>query len=487
VKIFTKTFLYTLVILVLIALTAHGIIYILMPKAYTRQKEDELTRYTNQLVEQLENSKQEDIRKLMSQYADSLQANLQIQIGEDAYSMVTWNQGIMMEDLGSATDKKAGDQANIYVKVVGGEKDQESEDESASGSYTFTGLLSDEAASESKTLQISRNFIMEGQSGKLESRVTLAPVDEAVDVIISLVPISLLICLVMAVLFSLFYAGVITRPIKAISSETQKMTDLDGDAKCYVDTKDEIGMLAGNVNDLYQNLLNTIHSLELELNKVSTAERTKTEFLQAASHELKTPVTALSLMLENMILKIGKYKDYDHWLVKCKEQVDCLSEMLHELLMASQLEESAEEAETISIEVLSKSILEPYLLIARAKGLVLDLDWSQDFMITCPIKKLEKALSNVFFNAVKYTPPGGNISIYCNSGNLYIENECRPIPDDQLSRIYEPFYRPDVSRSRDTGGNGLGLFITDKILRKLDIDYSFKPMADKGMRFILFF
>lgn len=96
---------------------------------------------------------------------------------------------------------------------------------------------------------------------------------------------------------------------------------LDRLASCSVHSQDEIGLLAQNVNDLYSNLLSTIEHLEREKDRVSEMERARVDFMRAASHELKTPVTALNATLENMILGVGKYQDYDARLPECKEMV----------------------------------------------------------------------------------------------------------------------------------------------------------------------
>lgn len=67
-----------------------------------------------------------------------------------------------------------------------------------------------------------------------------------------------------------------------------------------------------------------------------------------------------------------------------------------------------------------------------------------------------------------------------------IENECTPIADSEIRRLFEPFYRPDLSRSRENGGNGLGLYIVDTLLSSMDISYSFVPMmSPPGMRFTI--
>ena len=497
-KIFTKTFLYTLGLLLLVALLANGLIYTLMPKIYTDQKQEELTKMTNQFVQQLEVARREEIVDLMSQHASSFQTNLIVNIGNDYYSLLTWNGGVIFENNadsyeGSATTDQieaGSDQAfDTTVTIISdGNVQFPGNNMINSDSQTVTDIISSETAKGLKTIETRRNFTMEGRLGTVTAIVTLAPVDEAVEVIVSLLPISILMCVIVAVFFSLLYARAITRPIRAISEETQHMTAMEREARCRIDTKDEIGTLALNVNTLYKNLLTTIESLEIELEKVSKAERAKTDFLRAASHELKTPVTAVSVIMDNMILKVGKYKNHEDYLPKCKELVDQLSAMLREILTASHLEDTIEGPVTKSIETLCDEILEPYILIARAKGLILYIDWSAAFLVTVPPKLLSKALSNIFSNAVKYTRSGGKLSIYCREHSLFVENECVPLPEEQLSRLAEPFYRPDESRNRDTGGNGLGLYIADSVLHLIGLDYSLKPMTSPdGMRFIVNF
>lgn len=504
-KIFTKTFLYTLALLVLIALLASGLIYTLLPKAYTDQKSKDLMQQTDQLVDQLEKAKRSEVTDLMAEYAGNLQANLTIDIGSDSYTMLTWNGGVITQvdesdalEPGTAIQEDTPDSSDTVETVTVTKDDgvQIISDDTATVAASGTGSLSDgtltgivtSRAADFRTIEVQRSLSNSGETGTLTATLTLAPVEEAVQVIISLLPISIFLCLVIAVVFSLLYARAITRPIKAISNETHRMTALERDAKCSVNTKDEIGTLAANVNSLYENLLGTIESLETELEKTATAERAKTDFLRAASHELKTPVTAVSVIMDNMILGVGKYKNHEEWLPKCKELVDRLSGMLREILDASHLNDVKEASATESIERICAEIIEPYIMIARAKGLSLYIDWSAAFMVTAPPKLLGKALSNIFSNAVQYTAPGGKLAVYCREHSLFVENECKPIPKDQLPRLYEPFYRPDESRSRDTGGNGLGLYITDTVLRLLKLDYGFEPMTSpEGMRFTITF
>lgn len=299
-------------------------------------------------------------------------------------------------------------------------------------------------------------------------------------------PFSLGCSLLISVLCSLLFSKAITDPVKRISATTEKMMKLERAASCQVHSKDEIGALAQNVNDLYGNLLSTIEHLEQEKDHVSDMERAKVDFLRAASHELKTPVTALNATLENMILGVGKYQDYATYLPECKEMVERLSEMIHEILETSKLNTTDEQPKSVDLSDIITELCEPYRLIATAHQVHFSLDLPKQFAVTLPVGSFSKAVSNILANAVSYTDAGKSVSVYMEGRSLVIENECTPIPDDEIDRLFEPFYRPDFSRSRESGGNGLGLYIVDTLLTSMNISYSFAPMkSPPGMCFTI--
>ena len=308
-------------------------------------------------------------------------------------------------------------------------------------------------------------------------------VTEAVE---KALPISLICSLLISVVCSLLFSKAIADPIKKISASTEQMMKLDHGASCPIHTKDEIGTLAQNVNDLYSNLLSTIEHLEREKDAVRDMERAKVDFLRAASHELKTPVTALNATLENMILGVGKYQDYATYLPECKEMVEQLSGMIHEILETSKLNLTAEAPKQVDVSELLAELCEPYQLIAAAHQITFSLDLPEQFSAVLPVGPFSKAVSNILANAVAYTETGKSVSVYMDENCLIIENECDPIPDREIRRLFEPFYRPDFSRSRESGGNGLGLYIVDTLLTSMDIRYSFVPMkSPPGMCFTI--
>ncbi len=308
-------------------------------------------------------------------------------------------------------------------------------------------------------------------------------VTEAVE---KALPISLSCSLLISAVCSILFSKAITDPIKKISVSTEQMMKLDHGSNCSIHTKDEIGTLAQNVNDLYSNLLSTIEHLEREKYAVRDMERAKVDFLRAASHELKTPVTALNATLENMILGVGKYQDYATYLPECKEMVEQLSEMIHEILETSKLNLTTEPPKQIDASELLAELCEPYQLIAAAHQITFSLDLPEQFPAVLPVGLFNKAVSNVLANAVAYTEPGKNVSVYMEGRSLVVENECKPIPDNEIRRLFEPFYCPDFSRSRESGGNGLGLYIVDTLLTSMNIPYSFAPMkSPPGMCFTI--
>ena len=214
------------------------------------------------------------------------------------------------------------------------------------------------------------------------------------------------------------------------------------------------------------------------------------DFVATASHELKTPVTELNATLENMILGIGEYRDYETYLPKCKEITEQLGDMIRDILNASRLQTQGnnEPCSNFSLRTLLTELCEPYRLIAEAKGIKFKIELSSDAFVYLPEGRLKKAISNILSNAVNYTEAGQSISVVFDKNKLSVSNECSVLPPEQLQHIFEPFYRPDLAHSQATGGNGLGLYIVQKILDKLRLKYQFVPMPnDRGMSFTIQF
>lgn len=310
------------------------------------------------------------------------------------------------------------------------------------------------------------------------------------QMLLQVLPISMGVCVLISILCSLLFSRQITVPVKEISAVTERMARMDKTAVCAIHTEDEIGMLADHINILYQNLLAAIETLEIEKQRVREMEQSKLDFMRAASHELKTPLTALNAILENMILGVGKYQNVNRYLPECREMTEQLSQMIREILETSKLSGPAKKESPVKTDLcaLLTRICAPYEQIARARGIRFRVELPGGRTAKLPPQMFGKAVSNVLANAVANTEAGKTVSVCFEGADLVIENECTPIPAEALRHIFEPFYRPDYARSRSDGGNGLGLYIVDMLLKTMERPYSFHPTEQPpGMRFVIRF
>ena len=174
------------------------------------------------------------------------------------------------------------------------------------------------------------------------------------------------------------------------------------------------------------------------------------EFLRGASHELKTPLTSLKIVLENMQFKVGKYKDRDFYLEKCGEMVDELDAGIRELLLMSKMD-SFEKSEWIKIsEVVEEALRRNRIMIAE-KNLQLRIEVGEQ-KIWLNRTVLSMVLANLIGNAVKYAEEGGKISVQMRDEALEIKNSYKAGANEQ-------------------SGSGLGLYIVKNLLKRYGLQY----------------
>lgn len=490
-QLFPKTFIYVFCLMAAIALVSHALFFFLMPIVYTSQKENAFKNVETQLLEELKafsnpSGEKHSIESIVRKYAQQNQIGIFVYYAGYIYNFMANSNSSDGNDTAIQGEFKSN------WSVQAGE-------ETGSGSDHFPHNFYEKT--NSQIYSVSHFQTKDGLPCYLAMFLTLQPVHEAKSAVVVFLPFTLILSLALSAAFALLYSKKITRPLSDISKITERMEALDKSALCRVETQDEIGLFSENINKLYKSLLTTIDNLQKENIRVSEAEAAKIDFLRAASHELKTPVTALCGLLDNMIMGIGRYKDWETYLPICQEMAVKFGKMIQEILDASKLnfDFESEPHEEVMLQAFVENLLPPCLLIAKSKGVLISTDFSDDFSAEFPLSAMEKVLSNIISNAIKYTKPQCKVRIYFADKSIVVENECPPIHPNDLAHIFEPFYRPDFSRSRNSagenpdGGNGLGLYITAKILNALDYRFEFQPLPhtddDKksGMRFIIFF
>lgn len=475
-KLFQKTYLFTVGLMAIIIIISHTLLYMLLPSFYTNKKQQDLDNISYQLTEQLQNNNSNKSDEIAKKFADM--HNINILLSVNGKNKVY--EGIKSCDIYINPD--ALDEQSLVID----NKTDFIEDNKKSNSTEVKNdflKISDSSLLYTKKLKTKDNV-----DASIKVAMDLQYLQEARSVVFMILPYSIGISLIISLFASYIYTKKITKPIKQICDVTKEMQVLKEDAYCDINTGDEIELLSTNINSLYKNLLDTIDSLKEEIENVSKSEKSKVDFLRSASHELKTPLMSIHIMLENMILNIGKYKNHDVYLPKCQEAVVNLSSMVQEILDTSRLNSlnGEKELKEVDLKILIESIIEPYKIIAKSKKINMNIDYSNSLNINTDKSMLKKALSNIISNAVNYTDNGKNINIYFEKNSLIIENECKPIEQNHLDHIFEAFYRAEFDRNKNTGGNGLGLYIVQQILKTLNISHSFESVQN-GMKFTINF
>ncbi|NMM94471.1 sensor histidine kinase [Bifidobacterium oedipodis] len=273
--------------------------------------------------------------------------------------------------------------------------------------------------------------LQDGTAVRFQVMESTAPVKEAWRITRLVLPVTTLLSLVISFAFSWLYSRKVTRPVLAMMEETREM---------------------------------------------------KVNFLRSASHDLKTPLAAQRILLENMLLGVGKYKDREKYLEEAIGQVDQFTNMVKEILDASRMSEFYQETSRISITEKLHSMLGEQDMQIQQKGLEVALQVPEQYTVTMNETLADCILGNLVDNAVKYCEDGGRVEITLRGDNLRIFNSCVPLQEEDLEQVFEAFYRPEYSRHTHAEGNGLGLYMVKEGLRLSKIPYTFQAQDD-GMCF----
>ncbi|PIQ24031.1 hypothetical protein COW36_05795 [bacterium (Candidatus Blackallbacteria) CG17_big_fil_post_rev_8_21_14_2_50_48_46] len=247
----------------------------------------------------------------------------------------------------------------------------------------------------------------------------------------------------------------ITRPFKELSASIAKVTEGDFTRPINVGKQKEFQEIANGFNHM--------------MSRIQEMLQEKQRLIADVSHELRSPLARMRVSLE-LLAKEGKGKP--KYIERSIFELEELDRLINDLLDISALELNAENypLERLELGHLLRESLEMHQYILAEKELEVITDYTTEtILINGRRDLLHRALNNLFSNLLKYAPPGSrvDISVYCNAEKAGIRFRDRGpgLPQEELEEILKPFYRPDSSRTRKTGGNGLGLAIVDKIMR----------------------
>lgn len=307
------------------------------------------------------------------------------------------------------------------------------------------------------------------------------PIEEANALIKDFYKYILLIVLVIGLILSYVFSNLISKPLVKLNKSAKKMSAMDFSEKCDIDRDDEIGNLAKTLNFLSKNLSNALDDLKIknkkleeDIEKERELEKLRKDFIAGASHELKTPIGIISGYAEGIKDGIVDDNDKNIYLDIIIDEAEKMNKLVMDMLELSKLEAGKIDLNIIdfSLTDLTEEVLMKNSVDINNNNLsvVKNYPLDEDYYVRGDDFKIEQVITNFVTNAIKYSEPNNKIIITIKPKDDYsiyfsIENTGAHIPEEDLNKIWNQFYRGDTSRNRGARSTGLGLSIVKGLLQ----------------------
>lgn len=227
-----------------------------------------------------------------------------------------------------------------------------------------------------------------------------------------------------------------------------------------------------------------------DISELRRLERARRDFVANISHELKTPLTAIQGFAETLLAGAADdAQNRDRFLEIVRSNAVRLGRLTDDLLRLSQIEagQLPMESRPVRVSDFIDSCLETARLGAAPKGILLEVDYDRNLAVEGDLNALQEILQNLLDNAVRYTLPGGRITVtaVARDGKIVISvsDTGIGIPKADQERIFERFYRVDAARSRESGGTGLGLSVAKHLVEAQDGYIEVQSEVGRGSTF----
>lgn len=442
----TKVFLWVFTALTLCSILIYSIILIFVPQSYQLTGSKRFENNATTLFSGLENTNYEDASEQITNFC--IENNAVAMLGNDKETVTFGDFENIGEDLSTA---------QTYTSDV-----KFAENKVA---YTLSVISLSKTASELFSL------------------------------LLKFIPLVLIVIVLLSALSAFICSRVIVAPITKISQISKRMTELDMTWRCDTDRKDEIGVLSFSLNTMAARLQSTMDELETanqqltkDVNKFQKLEEQHRNFFAAVSHELKTPLTILKGQLENMILGFGDYQNHEKYLPQALKSAEDIEYLVKEILSITKMETMniGSSLETLLLSDLVNKIVADMQPLAEKKDISIYQNIPDTLSISVNRNLFGKALSNIIGNAIRHSETGAKVytSFDKDTNTLVVENTGVFLNENNLENMFAPFYRVDKSRSKATGGSGLGLYIVKTILDLHGMGYQISN-TQKGVAFYL--
>ncbi|MFC0215788.1 sensor histidine kinase [Paenibacillus chartarius] len=319
--------------------------------------------------------------------------------------------------------------------------------------------------------------VRNGEGTVLAAVSSLQPVGDAVSAFRGFYSYFYLLAAAGALLLVLLYSRMITRPLRLLNNTALRMAKLDFREQSGIRRSDEIGSLSETLNFLSENLNKALSELQEanaklqeDIEKEKRLERLRREFVAGVSHELKTPISLISGFAEALQDNVGDGKKRDRYAAVIREETSRMAGIVNDMLDLTQMETGQYRLvlDDFRLDELVCHLAEKLQDHPGSGGKRIELQLLP-VAVRADRFRIEQVLTNLLGNAIRHTPDNGRLGIRmmleAKSVRTVVWNEGEQIPEDELSHIWDHFYRVEKSRERDSGGTGIGLAIVRQILQ----------------------
>ncbi len=453
---FAKIFTTTIAIILISSVMTTALVFTQLGTYITKSQSEELSRLAEHVAdfsEQIIFDSNETSWLMFQKYIDSQSRNegCSIVIFDSRQELVAYSSGG-----GGAENGKNGAYEKIdskYIeKALNGEKVNEAVSHKKAQGYISDSMLSMEP------IEVEINGDSSVWGAVAVSR-PMPQVRQARDGLMSMFFVSQIVALILAFLFSFVLSRRIARPISKLNSAAKAVAGGDFTKKVCYDSTDELGELISSFNHMTDAL--------------KEIDDTRSSFVSNVSHELRTPMTIISGFVEGIIDGTIAKEDQGKYLGIVLSETQRLSRLVTDLLETSRLESGKTKLvmKPFDINELIRKGIISYEQAITDKNIDVEAEFMYDkSYVNGAEDSIYRVIMNLMDNAIKFSPEGGVIRIKSvvkdQKVEVSIENSGDGISENDLSHIWERFYKTDKSRSMDKKGVGLGLYLVKTIINQ---------------------
>ena len=289
-------------------------------------------------------------------------------------------------------------------------------------------------------------------------------------ILINIIPYFTLIGLLVSLGISWIYSRYFTSKINHLNELVHQMSSSSISSEFEPQSGDELQELKNNVYSMYQELQETLEQLSEEMEVVKRLEEDRQLFMRGATHELKTPIMAMMTTLRGLMEGVEGYENQEHHLTICYGRLQSMSRLVNEMLEISRLESVVFAGET-NINQVSMAILDVYDYMIQDKELKIAAEFKEPLKLKIPERNLQKIVSNLIGNSVKYSPPKSTVTILSSKNSWEIRNKIKYTENLNFEAIFDPFISYEQEDESAEMSHGLGLYVVSAILKQYGYTY----------------